>query len=300
MKLEARSRLKAAGHQWAVTQFLDYIGRLCAGQVRKVSSPNDCRVTVANYLLTHPSSDQDEIIVVGFNDGDFPHAVHVFLASPQGQILADSYGGKWGGGYYQCSVNGEPDTLVPLIKITVAAFKVKYVEPYLHGHVVARSDGCRTKCGGPNSVALRCQVCAREAELLANGRHPLQARRPFADLPYKVEGLKFGFHSEEMMQRFLNWLGAARWCGDVGHSATIAMFVDGDGADQMRIEGPGVEKLLKLGGEMAQGGSDNGDGLMLEIGHTSALGYYTVRPDAPDATAYKRIVAYPPSKEGDD
>lgn len=292
MKLEARKRLQSGNN--SATQFLDYLGRLCSGQIKSVSSKNDCRVTVANYLLSHQIDDKDEIIVVGLEADIGPHAVHVFLADTSGRVLADSFGGSWDprSGFYMCTIGGEQESLVPLIVIPVSEFRAKYVTPLLHGHVVPRPDGVRAKCGGPGSKVLHCAICAREEQLLASGHHPLTPRFPFESMPYKLVGLKFGFRSEEMMQAFLNFLGAAAWEGTAGHSTTVGLYVDGDGADQMRIEGI-AEKKLKIGGQMARAACDQGDSIMVEVSNATAAAFN----GGPD-NKYTRTVVYPELEPG--
>jgi len=179
-----------------------------------------------------------------------------------------------------------------------------------HGHVVPRSDGCRAKCGGPQSRVLRCAVCTAEAALLADGRHPLsdpevyahisaatrrlEARKPFSELAHKIS-VDLGSADDELMRSLVNFLGAVAWCGQVGHSATISMFVDGDGAGSLRIEGlPATD--LKLGAAMAEAASNHGDSLMVEVGPSSASAYST-QYDEQDRTYYTRTCVFPKSEE---
>lgn len=61
----------------------------------------------------------------------------------------------------------------------------------------------------------------------------------------------------------------------VGHSATVAAFFDGDGADFIEVKGlPDND-----GAAMADACGDWGDGLMAEVSATSAIAHNTIYRD---------------------
>lgn len=75
--------------------------------------------------------------------------------------------------------------------------------------------------------------------------------------------------NEDTAATIANWLAAvARNCA-VGHSATVAAFFDGDGADYIDVKG----LPDNAGAEMADAGGNWGDDLMLHVGPHSAQAY---------------------------
>lgn len=90
----------------------------------------------------------------------------------------------------------------------------------------------------------------------------------------------------------INLLGVIQWNCDVGHTATVAGFFDGDGADKIQITG------LPKGDytEMAQALSDYGDGLMAEVGPSSAVAYNS-KYISETQKEYTRKRVWPANKE---
>lgn len=79
----------------------------------------------------------------------------------------------------------------------------------------------------------------------------------------------------EMMTTIVNLLGAIQWCGQVGHSAVVGAFIDGDGADFVEFKG-----LPKNDGpEQAAACSDRGDGVLAKIGPYTATAFSSTYKD---------------------
>jgi hypothetical protein len=55
--------------------------------------------------------------------------------------------------------------------------------------------------------------------------------RPTKTMVLKIEG------SGEAFDTLVNLLAAIQWAGSAGHSGKFGCFIDGDGADKIRIEG---------------------------------------------------------------
>lgn len=200
MKLQAKARLRLkAANTRSVTDFFERMGRIAAGKELVSKANHDCRVTVIRYLNRKFEADiaKFRIVIVGLRDpGDkVGHAIHTFLTDQHHKILADAYeGGQWDGETYTCGLGDEKTHLVELASLTVEDFVKRYVIPLqhplkailsstqaeTHGHVVPRADGLRAKCGGPprpgRQSPIQCRVCAREAQLLAAGQHPLTSK----------------------------------------------------------------------------------------------------------------------------
>lgn len=100
--------------------------------------------------------------------------------------------------------------------------------------------------------------------------------------------------NEETARTVANWLAAAaRNCG-VGHSATVAAFFDGDGADFIEVKGLPEND----GAAMADACGNWGDGLMAHIGPYSAQTYNTSYADVNGESVeiLRRKTVWPPEK----
>lgn len=100
--------------------------------------------------------------------------------------------------------------------------------------------------------------------------------------------------NEETARTVANWLAAAaRNCG-VGHSATVAAFFDGDGADFIEVKGLPEND----GAAMADACGNWGDGLMAHIGPYSAQTYNTSYADVngESVEVLRRKTVWPPEK----
>jgi hypothetical protein len=100
--------------------------------------------------------------------------------------------------------------------------------------------------------------------------------------------------NEETARTVANWLAAAaRNCG-VGHSATVAAFFDGDGADFIEVKGLPEND----GAAMADACGNWGDGLMAHIGPYSAQAYNTSYADVNGESVeiLRRKTVWPPEK----
>jgi len=79
-----------------------------------------------------------------------------------------------------------------------------------------------------------------------------------------------------MLKRFERFLSHLEWCGNVGHSAIVAMSIDGDGRDRLSVS----PKLSKEGSEaIAKVGAD--------IECASDVGMYAVFEDRQRKTFYR-------------
>jgi hypothetical protein len=102
--------------------------------------------------------------------------------------------------------------------------------------------------------------------------------------------------NEETARTVANWLAAAaRNCG-VGHSATVAAFFDGDGADFIEVKGLPEND----GAAMADACGNWGDGLMAHIGPYSAQAYNTSYADVNGETVEALEEAQDQIEEGAD
>ncbi len=81
--------------------------------------------------------------------------------------------------------------------------------------------------------------------------------------------------NEATVKTISNLLAAISRNCSVGHSATVAAFFDGDGADFVEVKGLPEND----GAAMADACGDWGDGLMAQIGPNSAIAYNTVYKD---------------------
>jgi hypothetical protein len=107
--------------------------------------------------------------------------------------------------------------------------------------------------------------------------------------------LKIQCRSMEAYKTLVNMLGVIQWNGGVGHSAVTAAFFDGDGADQVKIDGL-PEGPYK---EMAQALSSNGDGFMGMVDAERATAYNTISDYFRyEGTTVKAKIVYPPQDVG--
>lgn len=89
-----------------------------------------------------------------------------------------------------------------------------------------------------------------------------------AEQPPVLE-LKIQCSNMDTYLTLVNLLGAIQYNCDVGHSAVVGAFFDGDGADKVEIKGlPDNE-----GSDMAKAASDYNDSLMVQVGPHSAQAY---------------------------
>lgn len=56
---------------------------------------------------------------------------------------------------------------------------------------------------------------------------------------YKITG------SPDVLDRFERWLSHVQWCSSVGHSTSVSMDIDGDGADRFKVLEPDVKSAMK-------------------------------------------------------
>lgn len=97
--------------------------------------------------------------------------------------------------------------------------------------------------------------------------------------------------SPEAIQTITNLLAVIEWNCQVGHSATVGAFFDGDGADKITIEGiPDANK--KLGRDMAQACSSYGDDILARIASGTAAVLNTVYKEGVESV--RTTVVYPP------
>ena len=106
--------------------------------------------------------------------------------------------------------------------------------------------------------------------------------QPLKKMDLQIQG------SQEVMQALANFLGVVQWNSGVGHSAVVAMPVDGDGADRLEIKGLPKGDYDKIGQALA----DYGDGLMALVTSNSAAAFNSVDPEHAE-TGYKRHRVYP-------
>jgi hypothetical protein len=100
--------------------------------------------------------------------------------------------------------------------------------------------------------------------------------------------------NEETARTVANWLAAAAHNCGVGHSATVAAFFDGDGADFIEVKGLPEND----GAAMADACGNWGDGLMAHIGPYSAQTYNTSYADVngESVEVLRRKTVWPPEK----
>jgi len=80
----------------------------------------------------------------------------------------------------------------------------------------------------------------------------------------------------ETLQTLINFLHVVQYNGQVGHSALVGAFFDGDGAGQIHIDGlPNDKDAIS----MAKALGEYGDGHLAEVGPYSARGWNTAYPD---------------------
>lgn len=182
-----------------------------------------------------------------------------------------------------------------------------------HGHVVPLASGLRVKCGGPTPRGLRCSVCSLEESMLKAGVHPLAARdETLIEQPDQpgviarsesgpdeefVLDLKLSFRDRDTYLSVGHMIAAMKWCGDVGHSAVVATFIDGDGAAHFDLDGLDSE-LQAVGSKMAEAASDYNDSLMALIGPNVAQAY-SQRYAETGPQQFTRKTVYPPEKASD-
>lgn len=118
------------------------------------------------------------------------------------------------------------------------------------------------------------------------------ARRADKDVVLNLE-IRCG--NQETARTLSNMLAAiAHNCG-VGHSATVAAFFDGDGADFVEVKGLPEND----GAAMADACGNWGDGLMAMIGPNSAIAYNTIYKDVDGVQEQivRRTACWPKQKE---
>lgn len=77
--------------------------------------------------------------------------------------------------------------------------------------------------------------------------------------------------SPNAVKTLVNLVGAIQYNCQVGHSAMVGAFFDGDGADKISVDG----LPDKLGADMAKACGSYGDSLLACIGPSTALSYNT-------------------------
>lgn len=128
--------------------------------------------------------------------------------------------------------------------------------------------------------------------ILARLTKPVVARDSSKGTTLKLE---IYCSNEDTVKTISNLLAAiSRNCG-VGHSATVAAFFDGDGADFMEVKGLPPND----GAAMADACGDWGDGLFAMIGPHSAIAYNTVYKtvDGKDEQLLRQTKCWPKQKE---
>lgn len=101
--------------------------------------------------------------------------------------------------------------------------------------------------------------------------------------------------NEETARTVSNWLAAVAHNCAVGHSATVAAFFDGDGADFIEVKGLPEND----GADQARAGSNWGDDLMLHVGPYSAQAYgsgYATTKDGEEVQTLRKTTVWPPEK----
>lgn len=110
-------------------------------------------------------------------------------------------------------------------------------------------------------------------------------RRRLEKLTIEVEA------TPEAMTTLVNLLAAIEYNTQVGHSATIGAFFDGDGADKVRVSGLPKNE----GAEMAKACSAYGDDVAAIIGTSTAhslTDFYVDDQDGNTVKAFKRVTVY--------
>lgn len=87
----------------------------------------------------------------------------------------------------------------------------------------------------------------------------------------------------------VNLLGVIQWNCGVGHSATVGAFFDGDGADQMTIEGLPEGEYQAI----AEAISSYGDDVAAIVGPNSGSVWNTVTEAGPDTKMFRKKQVYP-------